>query len=221
MHPLPVVVILERIQFSFEIACVPKGHMVKIFAPDCPDQAFHDGVRERYIRNRLHLLHPENPQIGFPAMVFKQGIVVGTQVGWRSRAEISVTKHPAGRRTIWRAATHGKSDDPPRALVHDGHHPVRPEDQRLTAKQVDAPETVLAVTEKCQPGWTPGAWVWPVVPGQSAAHQVFVHGDIESQGHLIRDPLVAEARIPSLHLHDGGNQLGRRALWPRSSASFG
>ena len=25
MHPLPVVVILERIQFSFEVACVPKG----------------------------------------------------------------------------------------------------------------------------------------------------------------------------------------------------
>ena len=153
--------------------------------------------------------------------IFKQGIVVGTQVGWRSRAENNVTKHPADRRTIRRAAMHGKPDNPTRVLVQHNHHPMRSKDQRLTAKQVDATETVLAVTEKCQPGWTPRAGVWPAVLGQHAPHQVFVHGDIESQVHLIGNPLVAEARIPSLHLHDSCNQLGRRALWPRSSASFG
>ena len=56
--------------------------------------------------------------------------------------------------------------------------------------------------------------------GQHAPHQVFVHGDIEGQVHLIGNPLVAEAWVPSLHFHDGGNQLGRRALWPGSSAPF-
>ena len=109
-------------------------------------------------------------------MVFKQGIVVGTQAGWRSRAENNVTKHPADRRTIRRAATHGKSDDPTRVLVHHNHHPMRPEDQRLTAEQIDAPETVLAVAGKCQPGWTVGARIRPAVLGQHAPHQVFVHG---------------------------------------------
>ena len=154
-------------------------------------------------------------------MVFKQGIVDGIQVGWRSWAENNVTKHPADRRTIRRAATHDKPDNPTRVLVHHNHHPMRPEDQRLTAKQVDAAETVLAVTEKCQPGRTPGAGIRPVVLGQHTPHQMFVHRDIESQGHLIGNPLVAESRIPSLHLHDSCNQLGRRALWPRSSVSFG
>ena len=67
----------------------------------------------------------------------------------------------------------------------------------------------------------PGTGIRPVVLGQHTPHQMFVHGDIESQVHLIGNPLVAEARIPSLHLHDSGNQLDRGALWARSSASFG
>ena len=44
MHPLPVVIVLERVQFSFEVVGVPKGHAIEIFAPDCPDQAFHEWV---------------------------------------------------------------------------------------------------------------------------------------------------------------------------------
>ena len=67
---------------------------------------------QRYKRNRFDLFHPENPQIDLPAVVFKQGIVVGTKVGWRSGAENNVTKHPAGRRTIRRAAMHSKPDNP-------------------------------------------------------------------------------------------------------------
>ena len=43
---------------------------------------------------------------------------------------------------------------------------MAPEDQRLTAKQIDAPETVLAVTEKGQPGRTSGAGIRPVVLSQ-------------------------------------------------------
>ena len=68
---------------------------------------------------------------------------------------------------------------------------------------------------------TPGAGTQPAIFGQHPPHQMFVHADIESQGHLIGNPLVAEARIPSLHLHDGRDQLSRGTLGARLSAPIG
>ena len=44
MHPISIVIFLERIQFSFKVPCVPKRRLVEILSPDGPDQAFHEWV---------------------------------------------------------------------------------------------------------------------------------------------------------------------------------
>ena len=50
--------------------------------------------------------------------------------------------------------------------------------------------------------------------GQNPSHQVFAHRDVECQGQLISNPLVAEAGVPSLHFYDVGNQLGEGLFGP-------
>ena len=44
MHPITVVIFLERVQLSFEVLGAPKRHLVEIFAPDRPNQTFHEWV---------------------------------------------------------------------------------------------------------------------------------------------------------------------------------
>jgi hypothetical protein len=47
---------------------------------------------------------------------------------------------------------HGEADDAASELIHDDHHPVGFEDQRFTAKEIDAPEAVLGMSEESEPG---------------------------------------------------------------------
>jgi hypothetical protein len=69
-------------------------------------------------------------KVGFPAVKFEQGIVIGTQVlGQRRAANSTVTandpaEHPAGGCSIERSLVDGEADDSAGALVHDDHHPV-------------------------------------------------------------------------------------------------
>ena len=42
MGSVLVVIKLEGFQFSFQVVRIPERHMVKILAPDRPDQAFHE-----------------------------------------------------------------------------------------------------------------------------------------------------------------------------------
>ena len=41
MHPIPVVIFLERGQFSFKVPCLPNRHLVEILSPSGANQAFH------------------------------------------------------------------------------------------------------------------------------------------------------------------------------------
>jgi len=52
---------------------------------------------------------------------------------------------------VKRATVDSKAYNPPRVQVHDHHHPVRGQVERLVAKQVDRPQTVFAMAEEGQP----------------------------------------------------------------------
>jgi len=47
MAPLVVVEILEVKKFVLQVARIPKRYEVEIFSPDCPNEPFHERVRNR------------------------------------------------------------------------------------------------------------------------------------------------------------------------------
>ena len=46
---------------------------------------------------------------------------------------------------------HTKANDAPRELIHDYEHPVGLEQNGLATKQINAPETVFGMPDKCKP----------------------------------------------------------------------
>jgi hypothetical protein len=71
MNPLPVVILLETLEFSLEVARVPERHLIEEFLSDCPNQAFNGRMGQRQIRYRLNLIDIENPEIGLPLPILE------------------------------------------------------------------------------------------------------------------------------------------------------
>jgi hypothetical protein len=67
-------------------------------------------------------------------MELEQWIVIGAD---RVRSDAGLgqdaTEHPADRGAIERSGVHGNADNPARLQIHDDHHPVRFQYQRLAS----------------------------------------------------------------------------------------
>jgi hypothetical protein len=90
---------------------------------------------------------------------------------------------------------HAKPNDPAGVLIHDDEDPISPQCRRLAAKQVRAPETVLDLTEKSQPGRPAGVRLGSVMSGQNAPNDIFIDGDTERQSNLLGDARAAPGVI--------------------------
>ena len=77
--------------------------------------------------------------------------MVRAEVGRRRLATSRSIEHPAQPDAINDAAMHAKADDATRALIHHDEHPVCAQHGRLASKQIETPQTVLRVTEDCEP----------------------------------------------------------------------
>ena len=82
----------------------------------------------------------------------------------------------------------------------------------LTSKQVAAPQAVLRVAKKGEPGGTTPVRFRPVVNAQNTANHVLVNFNPESQSDLLSDARTAPRRIPAFHLHHGIDEFFGRAL---------
>ena len=69
---------------------------------------------------------------------------------------------------------HSKADDPPREVIHNDENPVRLQGDGLAAKQIDAPKTILCVTDERQPRWTSIAGLRLVMLRENPPYHVFV-----------------------------------------------
>ena len=94
---LIIVVIRKTQQLSLQVASGPKGRLVDKFPPDGPYESFHEGVRDWYIGNSLHLHDVEDSQIGLPSMKFEQRIMIAADVLLRSSSTDRSVEHPAER----------------------------------------------------------------------------------------------------------------------------
>jgi hypothetical protein len=81
-------------------------------------------------------------------------------------------RHKAGPSTA--PGLHGEADDAASELIHHYHHPVRLENQRFGAKEIDTPETILRMSEEGEPGRTVGAVSRSTVFGEHASHDILV-----------------------------------------------
>ena len=98
---------------------------------------------------------------------------------------------------------------------------MRFEADRFSAKQVNAPETILGVTQHGKPGRAiVGARRLEVLFEDSANH-ILVEVDTEGIGNLFGDARAAAPGIATLELEDGLNNFRTRALGSRFAARLG
>lgn len=73
---------------------------------------------------RLDLFDFEYSQVGFPAMVLKQRVIIRTQVLGPLMAGSRIVEHAAKHLAINVASMCIEADDPAGVLVHYDHYPV-------------------------------------------------------------------------------------------------
>src|SRR5882672_9450800 len=173
------------------------------------DQSFDERMRNGRVRNRLDLLDLEYAQVGEPAVESKQRIVVGTQVLRRRLAGNGVIEHPTYGYAVNVSGFDTEADDATCEHVHHDHDPVTPQEYGFASEQVDAPEAILDLPDKCKPGRAVSSGVTrPVVLREHAADNILVNLDAEGMSDLLRDADTAELGIAALRLDDCRNKLG-------------
>ena len=156
----------------------------------------------------------QKPQIRRPAMRLEQRIMIGTEMSWCAPIMTGSVKHATEAGAIDGPTMHPEANDAARELIHDHEHPVAPEHDGLTAKEVDAPETVGRVSDEQQPGRPGAARGGSIVCRQHAVREVLVDVDVDAERLRddARNPWTAEPRIPSLELNDGPDERLTRPL---------
>ena len=83
-----------------------------------------------------------------------QRIVIGAEIFRQTCTSYRLLEHPAERQAIDDSTLDPESDDSPCVLVHDDKDPICLQGDRFTSEQIEAPQTVLHMTDEGQPGWT-------------------------------------------------------------------
>ena len=113
-----------------------------------------------------------------------------------------LAEHSANRGATGISALNAKANDPTCEHVHHHHDPMAAQEYRFAAKQIDAPQAVLYMPDKAQPGWTIGSCFGSIVFREHAADDVFVDIDAKGTRNLLCDAGTANTGIAALELDD-------------------
>src|SRR6266403_2689910 len=138
--------------------------------------------------------------------------MVGTQVPRKRLSGDDLVEHPANRGAAGISALNAKANDPTCEHVHHHHDPMAAQEYRFAAKQIDAPQAVLYMPDKAQPGRTIGSRFGSIVFRQHPADDVFVDIDAESVRNLLCDAGTANAGVAAFELDDRVDEFLRRSL---------
>src|ERR1019366_7351406 len=167
-------------------------------------------MRNRRVRNRFDLLDLEYPQVGQPAVESEQRIMVGTQVFRQRLVGDRVIEHSTHGYPVNVSGCCTEADDAACKQIHHHQYPVAAQEDRFAAEQVDAPEAIFDVPDGYQPGRAIGPGVvGSGVPGEHAAHDIFVDLYAEGVRDLLSDFRTAEARIAPFDLNNCGDEFSR------------
>src|SRR6266536_1747205 len=128
--------------------------------------------------------------------------MVGTQVPRKRLSGDDLVEHPANRGATGISALNAKANDPTCEHVHHHHDPMAAQEYRFAAKQIDAPQAVLHMPDKAQPGRTIGSCRGSIVFREHAADDVFVDIDAKGTCNLLCDAGTANTGIAALELDD-------------------
>ena len=219
VHAILVEVRSELGQLSLQIQGIPEQDVVKALTTNRADQALHERMGYRRVRDGLDLLDVEDAKIRLPSVITKQRIVVGAQVVGCTFARDHAIEHAAQHDPISIAHVYSEADDPPSEQVHNDKDPVSLEGDGLASEEVHTPQAALHMPQEGQPRRPAGAGFRSVVLGKNASDHILVNFNVEGLGDNQSDSRAAEAWVSALQLDDGVNQLFRRALGTGLAAS--
>jgi hypothetical protein len=157
--------------------------------------------------HRLHCFHPQDAQVGLPAVEPEERIMIGTESRGQTLPGDGLVEHAAEHGTVDGHRLHPKADDPAAKLIHDDQNPVTPQQDRFGPEQIQAPETVLGMTQERKPRRSEVTAFGAVVCGQNSTHHIFVEVDTKGLGQVLRDLRAAEAGVAPLDFTDGLDQF--------------
>ncbi len=94
--------------------------------------------------------------------------------------------------------------------------PVAAQEYRFAAEQIDAPQAVLHMPDKAQPGRAIGSCLGPIVFREHSADDVFVDIDAKGVRNLLCDAETANAGVAAFDLDDRVDEFLRRSLRARA-----
>src|SRR5215468_3094674 len=133
--------------------------------------------------------------------------MVGTQVLRKRLSSNDLVEHPANRGATEISALNAKANDPAGEHVPHHHDPMAAQEDRFAAEQIDAPQTILQMPNKAQPGRTIVSCFGPIVPGKHPADDVFVDINAKGPRNLLGDTGTADPRIAALERDDRVDEL--------------
>ena len=139
VNALLVIVGGETIQLAMQVDAVPEEGPVEILAPKGSDKALDKRMRARYEGDGLKFLDVEHSQIRAPAMKPEQRVMIGTEALGKWLTAPGLVEHAADADAVDMRRFDAESDNTTREDIHHDHHPEALQQDRLAAKQIDAP----------------------------------------------------------------------------------
>jgi hypothetical protein len=148
-------------------------------------------------------------------MRLEQQIMVGAYAGGGGLPGHGAVEDSTDRHSIEVTGLSFEADDALGELVHNDEYPMGVQQNGLTAKEIDTPETVFRVPKEGQPrGASAPARSRPIMPREGSPDHILVDADAECLGDLLRDPRATESGIALLELDDRTDELWRWTLGP-------
>lgn len=123
-----------------------------------------------------------------------------------------LVEHRTNRHATGINALNAKADDPACEHVHHHHDPVAAQEYRFAAEQIDAPQAVLHMPDKAQPGRAIGSCLGSIVFREHPADGVFVDINAKRVYNLLCDAGTANAGVAAFDLDYRVDEFLRRSL---------
>jgi len=130
-------------------------------------------------------------------------------------------EHSAERRSVDGDRLDGEADNPSRILVHHHQDPMSLEADRFSPEQIQAPETILGMTQQRKPGRAEVGSSRLEVLFLDSADDIFVERDPESIGDLFGNARTATPGITALEFENGLNDFLARTFGSSLSPRLG
>jgi len=112
-------------------------------------------------------------------------------------------------------------NDPAGVLINDDQQLMSSQRGRFAAEQIQTQEALFHVTNEGEPGWPTGVFSGPIVHSENPSKNVFVDGDVKSQGNLLGDSRIGPGGITLLHLDYGVDEFFAGTLWSGLTPALG